>query len=105
MAENRVGTPFALGSRAMRRTWSEVLMTIGTLTILVMVLVAVDDGVRQQVMMRVSSPSVSIADAGHHARDLTAVIAEAARHQSLAHAPLLIFALAATVLVLFMLRT
>jgi hypothetical protein len=105
MAENRVGTSFAFGSRAMRRTWSEVLMTIGTLAILVMVLVAVDDGVREQVSMRVSAPSVSIADASHHARDLTTVIAQAARHQSLEHAPLLIFGLAATVLVLFMLRT
>jgi hypothetical protein len=89
----------------MRRTWSEVLLTIGTLTILVMVLVAVDPGVRDQVSMRVSAPSVSIADAGYHARDLTNVIAQAARHQSLEHAPLLIFALAAMVLVLFMLRT
>jgi len=82
-----------------------VLLTIGTLTVLVMVLVAVDDNVREQVTMRVSAPSVSIADASHHARDLTSVIAEAARHQSLAHAPLLIFGLVATVLVLFMLRT
>jgi hypothetical protein len=89
----------------MRSTWNEVLMTIGTLTILVMVLVAIDPGVREQVSMRVSAPSVSIADAGHHARDLTTVIAQAARHQSLEHAPLLIFGLAATVLVLFMLRT
>ncbi|HKB10633.1 MAG TPA: hypothetical protein VKD69_08260 [Vicinamibacterales bacterium] len=89
----------------MRRTWTEVLLTFATLAILVMVLVAVDDGVREQVTMRVSAPSVSIADAGHQARDLTTVIAAAARSQSLAHAPLLIFAVAATVLTLFMLRT
>jgi len=99
------GTWFALRSRAMRRTWSEVLLTLGTLTVLVMVLVAIDPGVRDQVSMRMSAPSVSIADAGHHARDLTTVIADAARHQSLDHAPLVIFGLVATVLVLFMLRT
>ena len=89
----------------MRRTWSEVLLTLGTLTVLVMVLVAIDPGVRDQVSMRMSAPSVSIADAGHHARDLTTVVADAARHQSLDHAPLVIFGLVATVLVLFMLRT
>ena len=44
-------------------------------------------------------------DVGQHVRDLTSVIAGAARDQSLEHAPLLIFALAATVLVLLMLRT
>ncbi|HKB11088.1 MAG TPA: hypothetical protein VKD69_10550 [Vicinamibacterales bacterium] len=89
----------------MRRTWSEVLLTVGTLTVLVMVLVAVDPRVREQVSMRVSAPTVSIADAGNHARDLTSVISQAARRQSLEHAPLLIFGLVATVLVLFMLRT
>jgi hypothetical protein len=105
MAANHVGTSFALRSRAMRRTWGEVLLTIGTLAILMMVLVAIDPGVREQVSMRVSAPSASIADASHHARDLTTVIAQAAHNQSLEHAPLLIFGLAATVLTLFMLRT
>jgi len=105
MAENRAGTRFALRSRAMRRTWSEVVLTVGTLTVLVMVLVAIDPGVRDQVSLRMSAPSVSIAAAGHHARDLASVIADAARRQSLDHAPMLIFGLVATVLVLFMLRT
>ncbi|HMF94978.1 MAG TPA: hypothetical protein VKE96_11810 [Vicinamibacterales bacterium] len=89
----------------MRRTWSEVLLTLGALTVLVMVLVAIDPRVRDQVSMRMSAPSVSIADAGHHASDLTSVIAQAVRRQSLDHAPLVIFGLVATVLVLFMLRT
>jgi hypothetical protein len=80
-------------------------MTVGTLLVLLMVLVAVDDRVRDALSMRVSRPSVEIAAAGQHARDLTGVIVEVARDQSLAHAPLLIFALAATVLTLFMLRT
>jgi hypothetical protein len=90
----------------MRRAWGEALMTVGTLTILLMVLVAVDGRVREQVSMRVlSRPTVQIEAAGQGARDLTSVIAEVVRDQSLTHAPLLIFALAATVLTLFMLRT
>jgi hypothetical protein len=56
--------------------------------------------------MRVmTNPTHELAAAGQQAQTLTAVIAEVARDQSLTHAPLLIFALAATVLVLFMLRT
>jgi hypothetical protein len=90
----------------MRRAWGEALLTVGTLAILLMVLIAVDGRVREQFSTRVlSRPSTQIAAAGQHARDFTSVIVEVARDQSFAHAPLLIFALAATVLVLFMLRT
>ena len=90
----------------MRRAWSEALLTVGTLTILLMVLIAVDSRVRDQISMHVlSRPSTQIAAAGQQARDFTSVIVDVARDQASTHAPLLIFALAATVLVLFMLRT
>ena len=89
------------------RRWREALMSIGTVVVILLVLIAVDDRVRDQFSMRFMSsrPSVPLVAAGQQARDLTSVIAEVARDQSLAHAPLLIFALAAVVLVLFMLRT
>jgi len=89
------------------RRWREALMSIGTVVVILLVLIAVDDRVRDQFSMRFMSsrPSVQLVAAGQQARDLTSVIAEVARDQSLAHAPLLIFALAAVVLVLFMLRT
>ena len=81
-------------------------MSVATVALLLLVLVAVDDRVRSELSLRVMShPTAQLAAAGQHARDFTSVIAEAARKQSLAHAPLLIFTLAATVLVLFMLRT
>jgi hypothetical protein len=81
-------------------------MSVGTVTTLLLVLIAVDPRVREQVSTRViSRPSAELAAAGQHARDFTSVIVEVARDQSATHAPLLIFALAATVLVLFMLRT
>jgi hypothetical protein len=44
-------------------------------------------------------------NAGTHVRDLATVVFEAARNQSIAHAPLVIFVVAATLLTLFMLRT
>jgi hypothetical protein len=81
-------------------------MSVGTVTLLLLVLIAVDPRVREQVSTRViARPSVELAAAGQQARDFTTVIVQVARDQSSTHAPLLIFALAATVLVLFMLRT
>ena len=90
----------------MRRGFREVLMSIGTMAILLLVLVAADDRVRDQMSRRfVAHPTVALASAGRQFSDVTGVIASAARDQSLGHAPLLIFTLAAAVLVLFMLRT
>ena len=89
----------------MRRAFGEALMSAGTVAVLLLALVAVDSRVRDEISRRVSRPSVELAGAGQQVRDLASVIAGAARDQSIEHAPLLIFALAATVLVLLMLRT
>jgi hypothetical protein len=89
----------------MRRMIGEASMSAGTVIVLLLVLVAADDRVRDQLRLRFSNPSMELASAGNHVRNLTSVMAEAARQQSIEHAPLFIFALAATVLVLFMLRT
>ena len=90
----------------MRRAFGEALMSTGALAILLLVLVAVDDRVREQISLRVAARStVELASAGERVRDLTTVIAEAVRDQSVEHAPLLIFTLSAFVLVMFMLRT
>jgi hypothetical protein len=92
--------------RVMRRVFREALMSAGTVAILLLVLVSADDRVRDQISQRVAArPSVELASAGRQLSDLTTVIVGAARDQSLGHAPLLIFTLAAAVLVLFMLRT
>ena len=90
----------------MRRIFREALMSAGTMVILLLVLVATDDRVREQFSRRVvGRPSMELASAGRRLGELTTVLAEALRYQSLGHAPLLIFTLAAAVLVLFMLRT
>ena len=51
------------------------------------------------------NPTDAIAGIGGRITEVVAIVAQAMRSQSLEHAPLVIFALAATVLVLFMLRT
>ena len=90
----------------MRGVFGEALMSAGSVAVLLIVLVAADDRVREQISQRfMTRPSVELASAGHQVSSLTSVIISAARSQSIAHAPLLIFALAASVLVLFMLRT
>jgi hypothetical protein len=90
----------------MRRVYREALMSAGTVAILLLVLIGMDDRVREQVSLRIfTHPSMELSSASRHVADLTSVVAQAVREQSLGHAPLLIFTLAAAVLVLFMLRT
>lgn len=90
----------------MRRGVREALMSAGAVVVLLLILIGADARVRDQVAQRVAArPSVELAGAGRQLRDYATVITEAARYQSLGHAPLLIFTLAAAVLVLFMLRT
>jgi hypothetical protein len=89
-----------------RRRFGEALISAGALVLLLLTLVAVDDRVREQVSLRFrTSPTADLVTAGTQVRDLASVVFVAARDQSVAHAPLVIFALAAAVLTLFMLRT
>ena len=91
----------------MRRVLGEGLMSATALTIIMLTLIAIDDRVREQIWLRLGTPpsTSQLSQAGANVRDLTAVVFEAARDQSIEHAPLLIFGLVAIVLVLFMLRT
>jgi hypothetical protein len=90
----------------MRRQLRDGLISVGAVLILLLVLTSMDNRVRDQVSLRVvAHPAVELASAGRQVRDLTTVISEAARYQSIGHAPLLIFTLAAAVLMMFMLRT
>lgn len=90
----------------MRRVFGDTITTIGGVLLVLIVLVAFDDHVRDRVTTIVAGrPTVEIETAGEQAHDIALVIVEAARDQSIEHAPVMIFTLAATVLVLFMLRT
>jgi hypothetical protein len=90
----------------MRRVLGEALMSAATVAILLVALVAFDDRVREQFSRRfLAQPSVELASAGSQMRSFSSVIVLAARDQSRSNAPMLIFAVAAGVLVAFMLRT
>lgn len=90
-----------------RRAFGDALISAGALVALILMLAAFDGRVREQLSLRIGSgrASAQVVGAGAAVRDLTGVVADAVRDQSIEHAPLVIFVLAATVLVLFMLRT
>jgi hypothetical protein len=89
-----------------KRAIGDVMMSMGTVAVLLAILTAYDDRMREQVMVRLhGDPSAQMASAGASIRALSAVVFSAARDQSIEHAPLVIFVLLATVLLLFMLRT
>jgi hypothetical protein len=91
----------------MRRLVGDAVLTAGGAMVLVLALVMFDERVRDQVtnVFDTDHPRAAIQGLTGRATELVAIVATAMRDQSLEHAPLVIFALAATVLVLFMLRT
>ncbi len=91
----------------MPRSLSGAVTATVSITSLVIGLAAIDGRVREQLawLMSGRGPSNEMVSAGSRLQGFLAVIAEAVRDQSMEHAALVIFALAALVLVLFMLRT
>jgi hypothetical protein len=90
----------------MPRAAREVLMSVGTVTLLLLILIAFDDRVRDVVSRRVvANPSAEIASAGRQLSNVAHLVASTARSQTIGHQPLVIFAIAAAVLTFFMLRT
>jgi hypothetical protein len=91
----------------MRRVISDALISLGALLLLLVALVSIDERVRARVEGLVTTPpsSSEIAGVGAVYGNVSTLMYKAARDQSVEHAPMVIFAVAATVLVLFMLRT
>jgi hypothetical protein len=91
----------------MRRVISDGLISFGALLLLLLALVSIDDRVRQRVTDLLHTPpsSADVVGAGARIGQISNVVFKAARDQSVEHAPMVIFGVAATVLVLFMLRT
>ena len=91
----------------MRRVVNDALISIGALVLLLVALVSIDDRVRERVTSMLTTPpsSAEIVGVGEQISDMSHVVMKAARDQSIDHAPLMIFAAVATVLVLFMVRT
>jgi uncharacterized membrane protein len=91
----------------MRRAFGDTLVSVIALGAVLATLILVDDRVREQVSLRFSGRTASMEfhEVGRRASDIGGVVMLALRDRGLEHGPILIFALAAVVLVVFMLRT
>ena len=89
----------------MRRVIGDALISLGSVLVLLVLLVSVDPRVREQVAGALTGGSPTVATIRNQARTVTSVVVSAARDHSIDQAPLMIFAVAATVLVVVMLRT
>ena len=90
----------------MRRVFGDAVISVGAVLVLLITLVSIDPRVREQLSPMWQAPGASaVTSLSNQVRDVSMVVISAARDQGIANAPLMIFALAATVLVLFMLRT
>jgi hypothetical protein len=80
---------------------------MGALVLLLVGLVSIDDRVRERITNVLTTPpsTAEVVGIGTQIEQITLVVAKAAHDQSVEQAPMMIFAIAATVLVLFMLRT
>ena len=91
---------------SVRRALSETAISVCALGVLVVALAASDGRVRDRIATYLSSrPTAELATAGEVVKDLVATVFQAARDQSIAHAPLVMFVVAGGALLLLMLRT
>ena len=90
----------------MRRAVGDALISAAALLILLVALVSIDERVRDRVtgIVRGETVSSELANVRSGVGQTAAVIFDAAKDQSIEHAPLVIFAVAGTALVLAMLR-
>jgi hypothetical protein len=89
----------------MRRALNETALSVAALGVLMLALVSSDSRVREQIALHVSSgPTAAVATVGKQLEDFTILLLQAARDQSVAHAPLVILVIAAIALLAFMLR-
>ena len=87
-----------------RRVFGDAVISLGAVTALLVMLVSVDPRVRYQVTSAWSGTGATTS-VGKDLAEVGSVLMYAIQDHGIANAPLMIFALAATVLVLFMLRT
>jgi hypothetical protein len=83
------------------------LAAAGGLCALIIGLAVIDDRVRDQVAMVFArqGPTAEMASIGSRFEDMAVIVANAMLDQSIEHAPMVIFAVAAMILVLFLTRT
>jgi hypothetical protein len=91
----------------MQRVVKDALISAGAVMLLIVAIVSIDDRVRERVTDILNRPpsSAEIAGTGAQVAQVSSVVFKAVRDQSVEHAPMVVFVVAAAVLVLFMLRT
>ena len=91
----------------MRRVVSDALISLGAVLLLLVALVSIDDRVRERVESLITTPpsTSQIAGVGAEIENVSTVMYKAARDHSVEHGPMVVFAGAAAVLLLFMLRS
>jgi hypothetical protein len=89
----------------MRHVFSDSMISLGAVLVLLLTLVSVDPRLRDRVSGLWGAPSSSFSSMSTQVRHVSTVAYSAARDQSVANAPLAIFSVVAVVLLLFMLRT
>ena len=90
----------------MRRAFGDMVISLGAVLVLLITLVSVDPRVRQELSPIWEAPGTSaLTMLSRQLGEVSSVVVSVARDQGIANAPLMIFALAASVLLLFMLRT
>lgn len=90
----------------MRRKYTEIVMSIAAVAVVLLVLISFDGRVRQEFSLRVDAGAAAQAQAfGSTARRLAGVVVQVARDQGLANTPVLVFVFAGTMLLFFMTRT
>ena len=90
----------------MRRAINHTLISGAALAIVIAALVLFDPRVRRSFSdLAADTPSTELAQVGSGAYELGSIVLTAIADQSIANAPLMIFVVIATVLMLFMVRT
>jgi hypothetical protein len=89
-----------------RRVFGDALISVATLIILLTVLVAMDERVREHVvgMVKDDTWSSDVSRANAELRSVAGILLMTAKDQSLDHAPMVVFVVAGSALVLAMLR-
>ena len=88
-----------------RRAWRDAAISAGALGIILLALVSFDGRVREQIQLRLSSPSAVVSEASHGLKILAAMAMDTLREQRLDQTSLVVFVIGAAILLLFMLRT
>jgi hypothetical protein len=91
--------------RVMRRRIGEWLLSAGTIVVLLLILLVIYNPIREDVSRRVTKPSAEISSLVHRVGYQVDAFAALALETSRTHSELVVFAVAAVVLLGFMLRT